>query len=223
MKKNEIKSFRRDMFKAKFAYHNAIVQKLKECGKELDVVSEYWDEDEDYPRGVHLTSLNDDNEAFDVVVDKIRYEDREPVSKLGIHICRYEYKDVDYWWGINDLMEECADYVFSSIVWEDNDDSDSEFELDKRLQLTDEQLVIINRYNNAVKDLLESGVHCVFFPFEEIGAFNGKDVDEVCFEEDAVIDNGDLLVPFESLPNIACPFGLNLTFQDSNFCVRLKK
>ena len=221
MKKNQIIAFRRDMFKAKFAYHNAVVEMLKECGKELEVVSEDWDEDEDYPKGVHLTTLGDDNEAFDVVVDRIRYEEKEPVTKVGIHVCRYEYKEVDYWWGINDLMDECADYVISSIVWEDKNESDTDGVLDERLQLTDEQMIAINRYNNAVKDLLESGVECVFREFSEIGAFNGKEVAEVTFVED--MSDDDIVIQFNDLLQIECPFGLNLVTNDRAFNVRMNE
>lgn len=221
MKKNQLIAFRRDMIKAKYAYHHAVVNMLKECGKELEVVSEYWDEDEDYPKGVHLTTLGDDDEAFDVVVDRIRYEEKEPVFKVGIHVCRYEYKEVDYWWGINDLMDECADYVLSSIVWEEKSDEDTESKLDERLQLTDNQLIAINRYNNAVRDLLETGVQCVFREFEEIGAFNGNKVDEVTFEEDTA--DGDIVIQFNDLMQIECPFGLNLVTNDRAFNVRFSE
>lgn len=221
MKKNQIIAFRRDMFKAKFAYHHAVVEMLKECGKELEVVSDLWDDDEDYPKGVHLTTLGDDGEAYDVVVDRIRYEEKEPVFKVGIHVCRYDYKEVDYWWGINDLMDECADYVISSIVWDENSDADTKGRLDERLQLTDDQLIAINRYNNAVKDLLESGVQCVFREFGEIGAFNGSEVEEVTFEEETT--DGDMVIQFGDLMQIECPFGLNLVTNDRTFSVRLSE
>ena len=220
MRKNEISAFRRDMIKAKYAYHQAIAQKLKECGKELEVVEEYWDEeDDDCPKGVHLTTLGDDNNAFDVVVDRIRYEDGDSDGKVAVHICRWEYNEVDYWISIGDLMDECADYVFSSIMWEDDYDPDHGEKLDKRLKLTDEQLKAVNQYNNAVKDLLKSGVNCVFREFDEIGAFNGKAVDNVTFEEDTA--DGDITIQFDDLMKIECPFGLNLVTNDKAFNVHI--
>ena len=91
--------------------------------------------------------------------------------------------------------------------------------MDKRLELTDEQRVAMNRYNNAVKELLESGVHCVFRTFDEIAVFNGKDVDEVLFEEDFIDDKVCEMVQFDELEQIECPFGLNLNCNEKSFVV----
>ena len=217
MRKNEINAYRRDMIKAKYAYHQAIAEKLKECGKELEVVSEYWDKDDDYPKGVELTNLGDDNNAFNVVVNRIRYENGEP----SFHVCRWEYTEVDYWVTTGDLTEECVDYIYDSIIWEDEETPEDENKLDERLRLTDDQKAAVNHYNNAVHELLNSGVHCVFREFDEIAVFNGKEVEHETFEE----EDGDdyMTIDFENFPTIECPFGLNLCCNDRAVKIQMKE
>lgn len=91
--------------------------------------------------------------------------------------------------------------------------------MDKRLELTDEQRIAMNRYNNAVKELLESGVRCVFRTFDEIAVINGKEVGELAFEEDFIEDADNEVVRFDELEQIECPFGLNLNCNEKTFVV----
>jgi len=134
----EISKLRSAMFKATHKYHQAIVESLKEYGKELDVINDDWSVDDDYPRGVKVTSINDDGDGtFSVVVDKIRYEESEPVCKVGIHVVWYDYSEIDQWWGLNDLTGEAADYVMSCIEWPE--DMEMEDEPEKIYVFTAEQ------------------------------------------------------------------------------------
>ena len=66
-----------------------------------------------------MTSINDDDETFSCIVDKIRYEEGEIIDKASIHVVWYDYKTINQWWGLNDLISEAADYVLSSIQWPD--------------------------------------------------------------------------------------------------------
>lgn len=113
-----LNGLRNEMFASARKYRQSVIANLKEIDRELDVVSDYWDEDEDYPKGVKVTSLNDDNEAFSCVVDKIRYDKSEPYEKASIHVVWYNDDKIDQWWGLNELIGEAADYVLSCIVWE---------------------------------------------------------------------------------------------------------
>lgn len=118
MSSKEIYELRSAMFRATHKYHQAIVENLKEYGEAIDVINDYWSVDDGYPRGVKVTSINDDGDGtFSVVVDKIRYEESEPDCKVGIHVVWYDYGETDQWWGLNDLTGEAADYVLSCIVW----------------------------------------------------------------------------------------------------------
>ena len=117
----EINKLRSAMFKATHKYHQAIVENLKEYGEAIDVINDEWSEDDGYPRGVEVTSIGDDNESFSCVVDKIRYEEGEIIDKASIHVVWYNYKNIDQWWGLNDLIGEAADYVLSCIQWPETD------------------------------------------------------------------------------------------------------
>lgn len=113
-----INNLRDRMFKAGFAYRQAIMQNLKEWGKELEVINCDWSEDDGYPRGVKVTSIGNNDETFSCVVDKIRYEDNEIINKASIHVVWLDYnEDIDEWWGLDDLIGEAADYVVSCIQW----------------------------------------------------------------------------------------------------------
>ena len=118
-----IENLRNRMFKAERAYRQAIVENLKEYGKELEVINDEWSEDDGYPRGVEVTSIGDDNESFSCVVDKIRYEEGEIIDKASIHVVWYNYKNIDQWWGLNDLIGEAADYVLSCIQWPEDENN----------------------------------------------------------------------------------------------------
>lgn len=119
-----IKHLRSVMFQATSKYHQAVIEELKRLGKELEVVAEGWDEDEGEPKGCKVTSLGEDNESYEAIIDMIRYEESEPVIKVAIHVAWYNYKEINQWWGLSDLIGEAADYVIDSIVWPDEMVSD---------------------------------------------------------------------------------------------------
>jgi hypothetical protein len=112
-----IKQLRSDVFKAKSAYHQAIIQNLQEIGEELPVSSGYEDEDE--PKGCRVTSINQNNdEAFQAVVCGICYdEQKEPICKVAIHVIEWDGDQTEQWLGLTDLDESAADYVLESIQW----------------------------------------------------------------------------------------------------------
>ena len=122
-----IKQLRSDMFKATNKYHQTIIQNLKELGKDLEVVAEGWDEDEGEPKGCKVTSLGEDNESYEAIIDMIRYEASEPVVKVAIHVAWYNYKEINQWWGLSDLTGEAADYVLDSIQWPEDMIDEPEF------------------------------------------------------------------------------------------------
>jgi hypothetical protein len=112
-----IKQLRSDVFKARSAYHQAIIQNLQEIGEELPVSSGYEDEDE--PKGCRVTSINQNNdEAFQAVVCGICYdEQKEPICKVAIHVIEWDGDQSEQWLGLTDLDESAADYVLESIQW----------------------------------------------------------------------------------------------------------
>ena len=217
-----INSLESGIWTAKRAFTAAVVENLKEIGKVLTIVGDGDNEELGYPEGLLMSMQNKHGIMVDCVYDLIKMDG----DKVMLHQSYWDDGEDDYWQHSEDIGTDDLLTIYSAIDWEDfipkGESEDKPKQIDKRLELTDDQLVIINRYNNAVKDLADAGVECVFYPFEEIGALNAKGVDEVCFEEDAYPDEGDLIVPFESLTKIACPFGLNLTSVDSNICVRLR-
>lgn len=114
-----IKHLRSVMFQATSKYHQAVIEELKRLGVELEVVAEGYDEEDGEPKGCKVTSLGEDNESYEAIIDKIRYDESEPVTKAAIHVAWYDYKQIDQWWGLSDLIGEAADYVIDSIVWPD--------------------------------------------------------------------------------------------------------
>ena len=151
-----IKHLRSNMFKAESKYHQAVIEELKRIGTELEVVSEFYDEEDEEngePKGCKVTSLGEDNESFEAIIDKIRYEESEPVVKVAIHVVWYDYKQIDQWWGLNDLIGEAADYVIDSIVWPE-DMNQGEAEKDSTISVFDRLEAIKSEHKDIVATLL---------------------------------------------------------------------
>ena len=110
--KEELKKLSEDIGKAIVAYHNAICDNLKECGKELKVIG---DNDEGEKDGMHLFIVVNHNDLDEIVVDKVRYNNERGI--VEVHICEEEYEDRDYWFDISYLGDD-ADYVNENIDWE---------------------------------------------------------------------------------------------------------
>lgn len=95
--------------------------------------------------------------------------------------------------------------------------------MNKKLELTKEQLRVVERYNRAVKDMKDANIICVFKEYDEILAINGEQVEDVFFAEDISESSDNILVKTDEPEVIACPFGLCLTsYDDFSFGVQLK-
>jgi len=92
------------------AYHNAISDNLKECGKEMPVLP--YDDDDDGMR-VEIFGRHDD--LLSVVVDKVRYNSED--DSVEFHVCEEDYSDADYW-TCPSLFGDAADYIYENIDWE---------------------------------------------------------------------------------------------------------
>lgn len=108
--KKELDKLNDAIGKAISAYHNAIEVNLKECGKEVPVLTD--DEDE---KGLRLSVRGDDYDLNDEVVDKVRWnEEKECVE---YHLIEYNYRECDDWYPIY-WLDDCKDYVYESIDWD---------------------------------------------------------------------------------------------------------
>ena len=100
------------------AYHNAIADNLKECGKELNVMNIWEDEDADGEllNGMRLSVRGDDNDLNDEVIDKIRWNEEK--GCVEYHSISYNYRQVDEWANVAWLGDD-VDYIYEAIEWEE--------------------------------------------------------------------------------------------------------
>lgn len=95
--------------KATNAYHNAVMENLKEGGKEYSI---YTEEDNE---GFVIEVIGRHNDLIFTEVDKIRYNNEN--DSVEVHICREDYKAMDYWleiWALGDA----TDYILDNIIWD---------------------------------------------------------------------------------------------------------
>lgn len=101
--------------------------------------------------------------------------------------------------------------------------------MDKRLELTKQQLEAVKKYNEAVKGLVDANIACVLRPegyYPDIYAINAKHVYDVSNEDDDF--NGEFddekdefaTVSIDEPEVIACPFDYHISFLDENFRVQ---
>ena len=95
--------------KAINAYHNAVMENLKEGGKEYPI---YTEEDN---AGFVVEFIGRHNDLVTAEVDKIRYNNEN--DSVEVHICREDYEAMDYWLGIW-ALGDAIDYVLDNIIWE---------------------------------------------------------------------------------------------------------
>ena len=146
----------------------------------------------------------------------------------------YEAKDWYDWrvknWGTKwDCYEtvvedsECSIYLEFWTAWS------SPYPMDKRLELTKEQLEAVKKYNEAVKGLVEANIICILRPEEfdsDIYAINAKHVYKVSNEEDDFGGEFDdeseefTTVSIDEPEVIACPFAYGIGFLDEYFRVQ---
>ena len=94
------------------AYRKAIADNLKECGREVPLLSD----DEDY-NGIIL-KIRDDDSVDTIRVDKVRWnEERQYVE---YHCAEWNYKEADQWSNIAYLGDD-GDYILEAIDWEDEE------------------------------------------------------------------------------------------------------
>ena len=96
--------------KAINAYHNAVMENLKEGGKEYPIYTD--DEDNE---GFVVEVIGRHNDLINTEVDKIRYNNERGI--VEVHICREDYEAMDYWLTIWDLGD-ATDYILDNIIWD---------------------------------------------------------------------------------------------------------
>ena len=112
--KKELQELSFAVGKAERAYHKAIADNLKEGGKEYKVLNPWGDED---INGLNLTIRGYDNDLYDEVIDKVRWNEEKGI--IEYHSCSFNYKEVDTWADVS-YLDDDADYVFDAIDWEEN-------------------------------------------------------------------------------------------------------
>ena len=110
--KKELTELSNAIGKAITSYHNAILENLKEGGKEYNVN----DDDDDETNGIRLSIVGRHNDLVNIVVDKIRHNKERNI--VEIHVSEEEYKNCDVWYGIYILGDEEENYVNDCIVWD---------------------------------------------------------------------------------------------------------
>lgn len=91
------------------------------------------------------------------------------------------------------------------------------FIVSNRIELTKKQLEAVKKYNEAVQEMKDSNIICVFKPFEDILVFNGEYIKDISFEEDYCEDSDDVLISVDEVEAIKSPFGLNLSILDDRY------
>ena len=61
---------------ARNQWAQAIIENLKEMGKEIKVLGDYYDPEDGWPEGLHIVIMDDDNYPQDIVIDSVKYEEK---------------------------------------------------------------------------------------------------------------------------------------------------
>ena len=115
--KEELQELSFAIGKAERAYHKAIADNLKEGGKEYNVLNPWGDVDEDDEEvnGINLTISGYDDDLYDELIDKVRWNEEKGI--IEYHCSKFNYKKVDNWNDVSYLGDD-VDYVFDAIDWE---------------------------------------------------------------------------------------------------------
>ena len=111
--KKELQKRRAAIGKAISAYHTAILNNLKEGGKEYAVQGD--DEDEE---GQRISIHGRHDNLVDILVDKVRFKPHGSNGVVEIHISEEEYEEKDYWINADYIGADDIDYIYDYIVWD---------------------------------------------------------------------------------------------------------
>lgn len=101
---------------ARHQWELAIIENLKEIGKEVKVLGDYYDPEDGWPEGLHIVIMDDDNYPQDIVIDSVKYEEKE-LSNIAVHLCYWDPSKCDQWWSISDFSSDDADTILLAIQW----------------------------------------------------------------------------------------------------------
>ena len=101
---------------ARNQWAQAIIENLKEMGKEIKVLGDYYDPEDGWPEGLHIVIMDDDNYPQDIVIDSVKYEEKE-CSNIAVHLCYWDPNKCDQWWSISDFSSDDADTILLAIQW----------------------------------------------------------------------------------------------------------
>lgn len=101
---------------ARHQWAQAIIENLKEMGKEIKVLGDYYDPEDGWPEGLHIVIMDDDNYPQDIVIDSVKYEEKEH-SNIAVHLCYWDPNKCDQWWSISDFSSDDADTILLAIQW----------------------------------------------------------------------------------------------------------
>lgn len=93
-----------------------IIENLKEIGKEIKVLGDHYDPEDGWPKGLHMVIQDDDNFPQDIVIDRVKYEDKEH-SSIAVHLCYWDPNKCDNWWSISDFALDDAETILRAIQW----------------------------------------------------------------------------------------------------------
>jgi len=112
--KEELTMLSNAIGKAQTAYRQAILDNLKESGKEHDVKSD-WDEEKD-DNGVHLSYIGRHGETT-LLIDKVRFSKAKAgFGYIDAHIAAEDGNGCDYWMMGSEFGND-ADYIYDNIIW----------------------------------------------------------------------------------------------------------
>jgi len=111
-----LKNIYRGISAARHQWALAIIENLKEIGKEVKVLGDYYDPEDGWPKGLHLVIKDDDNYPQDIVIDKVKYEEKE-YSNIAVHLCYWDPDKCDQWWSISDFSSDDADTILLAMQW----------------------------------------------------------------------------------------------------------
>ena len=109
----ELKSLNHETTNARRTYLNAVVETLKEVGKELPVVDSDYDPDMGYPEGLLLAVPNKHGNLVDCVYDRIKVEN----DAVKVHIAYWDDGTEDSWQYAGDIPYNDLLDIYSSIDW----------------------------------------------------------------------------------------------------------
>ena len=171
----------------------AIIENLKETGKEIKVLGDYYDPEDGWPEGLHIVIMDDDNYPQDIVIDSVKYEEKE-YSNIAVHLCYWDPNKCDQWWSISDFSIDDADTILLAIQWPESIKQGEANAYEQKVRVlcycdtTDNTkgVLLVTKIDGSLwekRQAIDNAIRCAFYDQYEAEGVHPADEDEEVFEQ----------------------------------------